>query len=555
MAELLLGPLLRHVDDTCATVWVETDVACTVEVLGHSARTFHVAGHHYALVAVRGLPPGSSTAYEVHLDGTAVWPPGGHDFPPSTIRTIPHRNDTALRLLFGSCHFGGTEDPKKYATLGIDALAAYGRRMAGRAESTWPDALLLLGDQVYADELTPEVQRQVSARRALGRPRGPGRPPADEVADFEEYTYLYRHSWNEPHLRWMLSTVPTMMIFDDHDVRDDWNISRAWRAHMARLPWWSERLAGALISYWLYQHIGNLGPDELERDELYQQVLQAGRSGDAMPVLREFAETAEAERGHVKGMRWSYRRDLGPARLIVIDSRAGRILDAHERAMLSEQDFEWLERGIDTPHEHLLLASSLPWLLPHAIHHAQSWNEAVCRGRGRWARLGEWLRQLGDLEHWAAFRGSFDRLSRLVAAAAGTRSRTATPAPDTRTAPSTVCMLSGDVHHSYLAEARYRGAHAPVVQVTCSPVHNAVSHTLRGPLRMAWSPVLAGCFRLLARRAGVAPLPVRWSKSAGPYFGNMVGVLDLHGSGAEVRFERIEDAAGRWSTLVSRRLS
>ena len=52
---LVLGPLLRYVDDTSATIWVETDAPCTVEVLGHRARTFTVAGHHYALVIVEGL--------------------------------------------------------------------------------------------------------------------------------------------------------------------------------------------------------------------------------------------------------------------------------------------------------------------------------------------------------------------------------------------------------------------------------------------------------------------------------------------------------------------
>jgi hypothetical protein len=57
----LLGPLLRHVDSRSATVWVETDRPCTVRVADAEARTFTVAGHHYALVAVTGLEPGTST--------------------------------------------------------------------------------------------------------------------------------------------------------------------------------------------------------------------------------------------------------------------------------------------------------------------------------------------------------------------------------------------------------------------------------------------------------------------------------------------------------------
>jgi len=48
--DLVLGPMLRYVSQTEATIWVETSRACQVEILGRRARTFEVAGHHYALV-------------------------------------------------------------------------------------------------------------------------------------------------------------------------------------------------------------------------------------------------------------------------------------------------------------------------------------------------------------------------------------------------------------------------------------------------------------------------------------------------------------------------
>src|SRR5437868_3038164 len=57
---LILGPMLRFVAETEATIWVETEAPCEVEVLGHTARTFHVEGHHDALYALahrlRDLP-------------------------------------------------------------------------------------------------------------------------------------------------------------------------------------------------------------------------------------------------------------------------------------------------------------------------------------------------------------------------------------------------------------------------------------------------------------------------------------------------------------------
>ena len=51
MAQLILGPLLRHIGATDATVWVETDTPCEVDILGRRERTFHVEGHDYAIVS------------------------------------------------------------------------------------------------------------------------------------------------------------------------------------------------------------------------------------------------------------------------------------------------------------------------------------------------------------------------------------------------------------------------------------------------------------------------------------------------------------------------
>ena len=98
---LVLGPLLRYVGETEATIWVETERACEVEVLGHQARTFEVAGHHYALVVIGDLVPGTEYEYQVALDGAVRWPEPDSEFPPSVLRTPdPGR---PLRLAFGSC--------------------------------------------------------------------------------------------------------------------------------------------------------------------------------------------------------------------------------------------------------------------------------------------------------------------------------------------------------------------------------------------------------------------------------------------------------------------
>ena len=221
---LLLGPLLRHVDPVSATIWVETDRPCTVSVLGRETPTFCVEGHHYALVVVEDLAPGSSTPYEVHLDGVQVWPPAHSSFPPSRIRTIGRPGP--LRIAFGSCRYATPSTVDVRDGIPPDALDSYARRHLAQPEEHWPDALVLLGDQVYADEVTPATRSWLALRRDLDV------PPGAQAADFEEYTRLYAESWGDPQVRWLLSTVPSSMVFDDHEMIDDWNTSAAWRAEV-----------------------------------------------------------------------------------------------------------------------------------------------------------------------------------------------------------------------------------------------------------------------------------------------------------------------------------
>lgn len=524
MVELRLGPLLRCTDGSFATVWVETSESCTVQVrcsdgaVG-TAPTFQVAGHHYALVTVTGLRPGASPSYEVLLDDTTVWPLADSPFPPSVIRS-PATGGT-VRVTFGSCRWAAPpargKDP-----IGPDALDTLATRLAADPDAERPDVLLLLGDQIYADETSEQTRRWLAGRRDLDQ------PPGGQVTDYEEYCHLYYESWLDPEIRWLLSTVPSLMIFDDHDVVDDWNTSAAWLADMRTTDWWQERLLSGLMSYWVYQHLGNLSPAELADDPAWTAVHAAP---DGTPALRALAERADADSASV---RFSYRRDFGQVRIVMVDSRAARVLAEERRAMLDPGEAAWLREQVlsdEQTYDHLLIGTSLPWLLPHLVHDAETWNAALCAGeRGkRWARFGEWLRRGADLEHWAAFPRSFADLADLIAEAGSA------PA-----SPATVCVLSGDVHHGYLAKASWRsgGPHIPVVQLTCSPVHNSVSLMMRIGFRFGWSAPARLLGRLLTRHGRCPRPPVSWRKQGGPWFGNQLMTLTLRDRSAHLRLER-----------------
>ena len=533
MGGLILGPMLRYVSDTEATIWVETDAPCEVEILGRREPTFCANGHHYALVCLRDLEPGSSQEYDVTLDGERVWPPKG-GFPASVLRTLSP--DSRLRIVFGSCRVAVPHHPPYTLTKDedpehgreIDALYALAVRMKEQPQEEWPDILLMIGDQVYADEDAPETREFIRDRR------GTDGEPGEEVADFEEYTRLYRETWGDETIRWLFSVVPSAMIFDDHDVHDDWNTSISWLEEMRAKPWWDRRITGALASYWIYQAVGNFSPDEIEERGVLARLKSEPDAGHA---LHEWAR--EVDFGS-EGRRWSFSRDLGDVRLVMLDSREGRILGERPRQMFDEEEWSWLEQVITGGVRHLIVADTLPIFLPQAIHNLESWNDAVAAGA--WTRafkgLGERIRRAIDLEHWGAFPHSFERIVELIrAAGAGERGDR----------PTSIVTLGGDIHHAYLARVEFPerdGVVSPVWQAVCSPFRNALSKRERRVARAGDSRIARAITGGLARSAGVELPKVEWRLEQEPTFDNQFATIDIDGDRVDLRIEKT--VPGEW---------
>jgi hypothetical protein len=226
----------------------------------------------------------------------------------------------------------------------------------------------------------------------------------------------------------------------------------------------------------------------------------------------------------------------------MLDTRAARVLDEDGRSLLDPGEAQWLREqalGSRDTYDHLLIGTSLPWLLPHLVHDAETWNAALCRGaRGaRWARFGEKLRRAADLEHWAAFPESFEELAELIAEA-GTG----------EDAPASVCVLSGDVHHAYVAEPAWpdtnTGPDARVLQLTCSPVHNSIPLHIRLGFRFGWSGLGRALGRRFTRHGRFERTALNWRKTGGPWFGNQLMTLTLRGRSSTLRLEQAR-AGGR----------
>ncbi len=280
------------------------------------------------------------------------------------------------------------------------------------------------------------------------------------------------------------------MLWDDHDMSDDWNISRSWVEEMRQRSWWHRRVVGCIASYWIYQHLGNLSPRELDENELYARVRGNQHAGSE---LFEWARQIDSTES---GTRWSFCRDFGRTRAIFVDSRAGRVLERDRRSIVDDEEWDWIAARAEGDFDHLLIATTVPFLLSPGLHHLEAWNERMCDGAfgSTLAKASEKLRRAVDFDHWASFGLSFERLRDLLAeVATGQRG----------TAPASIVVLSGDVHHAYLCEVAFRG---------CGPAKPGLPGRLLAlpqPPRGARAQGRAGWLRPAPDRRRLCPRPPR----------------------------------------------
>ena len=513
---------------------MQTDASCEVEILGVREPTWCVDGLHFALLVIDGLIRGVDHPYEVLLDGDKHWPDSAGEFPPSCVRLLAP--GAPREIVFGSCRITVPNEPPYTLRRrehpdgqGIDALRAFALRAAARGGgSACPDMLLMLGDQIYADQPSAVLKASIAQH-----PRPPETPDG-ELADFTEYAMAYIEAWSDPAIRWLLSTVPTTMVFDDHEIHAEWRISQGWLDEMNAEPWFDAHIRAGLMAYWVFQHIGNLSPRTLADGELFDAVRSAD---DAGQLLASRMDTEGRQVGH---SRWSFARDIGDSRLIVIDSRAGRDVRPGQRELVQDEEWEWIRAQAQRDSRHLLLASSVPFLLAPGLHHVQAWDEALTDGA--WGslgvRFGEFVRRQTVMDHWASFQRTFRRFSALIDDIAhGVEGA----------APASVVMLSGDVHHCYLAQVGFNpddGPHSPVWQAVCSGFRKELAPHERAVIGAFHSSLAARSFARLARTAGVTPPSFGWRVVDRPAYANQIGTLTLDGDRSQVRVEAVVD--GDW---------
>ena len=506
---LVLGPVLRHVGRHDRRRVGATGRPATVSRAGLLRP--HVRGRGAPLRARAPSPASSRTRpTPTRSRSTARWsgPRRVSPLPPSTLRTRGPASAAAApdRLRLVPLREGRqpqARDPpghRRARRLRRADRAAAPRGVARRAAPARRPGLRRRAD---AAEPAPHRRATRPARRTGRTTRSSG---------FDEYVGLYHDSWSDPEVRWLLSCVPTAMIFDDHDVRDDWNTSAVWRGEMAEKPWWRERIRSALASYWVYQHLGNLPPEELAADPDYREVMAA--EGDTWPLLVALADRADAETDGTQGS--ALQLPLGPRHQPLRDDRLPERPDpGRRRAPHARRDRvpagsrSRCATGRPGDVDHLVLGTSLPWLLPHAIGDLQSINQIAA------ARPG-WRGRLGRDDPAGRRPGALAGVPLVVrpAHADGHCGR-----DRRRTRRSSISVLSGDVHHSYAAAGRPAGprrrpgsrcCRRPPAHLLAGAQRRRLVHPARVPPRLvahdrAGDPLVGSPGRGAAARGELAP--------------------------------------------------
>ncbi|MEX5452748.1 alkaline phosphatase family protein, partial [Stutzerimonas stutzeri] len=117
-----------------------------------------------------------------------------------------------------------------------------------------------------------------------------------------------------PRVARALAHVPSLMIFDDHDITDDWNLSARWEQTAYEHPFSRRIIGNALIAYLLCQAWGNQPERFVALLEQMQRLLASVHDGwlDCVEQNR-FIDTLL----HLDG--WGYELPTEPP-LVVLDT-------------------------------------------------------------------------------------------------------------------------------------------------------------------------------------------------------------------------------------------
>lgn len=349
--------------------------------------------------------------------------------------------------------------------------------------------------------------------------------PAEPALEDRDREYYPRHKdavdafvKDLPAVARVMAQLPTLMIFDDHDITDDWNLTAAWEASAYGHPFSRQIIGNALIGYLLFQGWGN-DPDAFDGILTdVDRMLRRTTPGRALsqPLQSEVIDTLLAFE------HWHYTLPGSP-KVVVLDTRTRR-WRSERRAARPSGLMDW--EALTELQQALLGEPSVVVVSPAPIFGVKL-IEAVQK---LFTLVGKPLTV--DAENWMAHRGAARVILNIFR-----HSKT----------PANYVILSGDVHYSFAYKVRIRQReHGPNVwQLTDSGLKNSFPPALLNLFdrlnRWLYSPRSPLNWFTKRRRLSVTPyVPDHSDAGERLWNGAGIGLVTLDDDGSPGRIQHLD---------------
>ena len=428
--------------------------------------------HVVATNQAAGIKTGNST--DIALDAQF----------PVTLDTFPPNRRQAAVIKLGGYTTGDGENH----------LISYGEYVAMYLACWNPRVWSALGtvEQVYAPipaaaaQLKPFLDQPENNKDYGGdieKLRTEARKPNNGYSVKRKNTEQFRAG--VPRVARALANCATYMIFDDHDVTDDWNLSKKWQNRVYSKPFGRQLVRNAIMAYGVFQGWGNdpvafeTGNNKAVLDEiekLYGADSCAYPLGDTNPIDILSAVTGT----DVKQLpTWNYTVKMPKAQVIVLDTRTRRKFSGQGYLppdLLGQNREAQLPAGPVTDGREVTFVISaapvfgpdiveqLAWPLAQTVIDAKNLGKGLDAGGFQQGNVGS---EKYDAEGWSSNdQAREDLLARLA------------------TYP-VVVVLGGDVHFGYTATLDYYATTkdktkvSRIVQLTSSAFRNVAKPEIR----------------------------------------------------------------------------
>ena len=445
----VLGPFLGHTTDTETRIWLHM-----ADLKPGERRTLHLSIHperHTALAVRRvplvlseqecgvgvahleGLEPDTLYAYRLWWDEAGLAPVdlGGLEPTDTCFRTLPQGGfDHQLDFLVMSCH-----NPETAALDGANGFAVWEQMPAIISHNKNVRFALLLGDQIYADEVERRVLREKSPGKSV-----------------ELYLRVYRKYWSDVRYRRVLCQLPAYLMWDDHDITDGWGSredSFAGGSSDVFKPEWKLLFQSARSAFQHMQASRNPPPLSPGYQEGFDTCFRVGRAGFVLPDLR-------SHRNVRQGLVWTEAQQAAVARWVEAQREHLEVLFFCSSVVFSHGD----------PGLEALVQGGWPYVLQGV-----SWLGSI-RYAGMRRTVSTFYRNIGDLrddinDSWGSQpnRRAADRVLDFLFGLQN---------PPQGQKPLSVVILTGDIHtpgYSTLYSSEPAHAAFPSIpHVVASPV-------------------------------------------------------------------------------------